>query len=89
MNTIAAVIMYFFVALVMEFLLEKKLHIKERCIKKAGSALYVILVFGIAIVLIILLDCISSKILENAWVKGALLGLWIFSLININHMNEK
>lgn len=51
--------------------------------------MYVILVFGIAIGLIILLDCISSKILENTWVKGALLGLWIFSLIDINHMNGK
>lgn len=83
MNTVAAVVMYVFVAAVMEFLIEKKIHIKRRCIKRIGSTRYVVLVFGVAIAMVILLSCSFPGFLENDWLRGALMGLWMFSLINI------
>jgi len=89
LNTVGSVVIYFLVALVMELVIERKFHIKQKLIRKIGGILYVSLIFVVVVLLVILIYAICPAVLENDWVRGAFMGIWIFSVINIKFIERK
>ena len=89
LNTVGSVVIYFLVALVMELVIERKFHIKQKLIRKIGGIWYVSLVFVAIIVAVILIYAAFPAVLENDWVRGTFMGIWIFSVINIKFSERK
>ena len=88
-DTVGAVVIYFLVAVVMELVIEKKFHIKQKLIRKIGRIWYISLIFGGVVLLAIVIYAAFPTVLENNWVRSAFMGMWIFSIININFSERK
>ena len=88
-SSLKSVIIYFCVTFLLEFIAEGLLHIKSNLILKIGRRKYLFAVFGVTILLVIILNLISSKIFANSWVQGIFMGIWIFSIISIKHSKNK
>lgn len=89
LNTVGSVMIYFLVAIAMEFVVERKFHIKQKLIKKMGITWYVSLVFATVVLSVIMIYATCPAVFENSWARGVFMGIWIFSIINISFSERK
>lgn len=78
MEYIKFIVGYASVFLSLEFILERKFHIKARITKRIGDVKRIILIFTIVIVSAILFSVLSIELQDNMWIRGGYLGFIVF-----------
>ena len=74
-------IIFFLTVIILEFLCEKKFHIKQRIIERIGYIRYIVAVFSLLLLLTVVLICMFPSSLEKGWVRGLAFGGLVFSVI--------
>lgn len=76
---------YTCVFLNLEFIMERKFHIKARITKRIGDVKRIILISATIIISAILFSVLSIELHNNMWIHGGFLGFIAFGAERLKH----